>query len=259
MFLQLLEHGPGSCDDLHPLFILKHRLRGRHKQHHPVSHDRSGDTGKIIPHNFPHGLVILVGLYTGSDYIGQPAALIPVSEFQNQAETVMLPDSQQFLVAGAVRAVVLQHIVDKSALNHGNHDFQPLPYFKVVASLLSGFLHPLHGFHAYVQDYLFIGNGLGQIFHNTQVHSLLCIGEFIVGCDDNNHHLLIHLAYFLDGLDSAEPRHMDVHKCNIRVKALRHLHNTSAGLDTPYIAFTSKAGGNDLLKGLQHNSLIICQ
>ena len=104
-------------------------------------------------------------------------------------------------------------------------------------------------------------NGYETTLYKSNLYSpdLLTTNSITCLVDDNNNHLLIHLPYFLDGLDSAESRHMDVHKCNIRVKALRHLHNTSAGLDTPYIAFTSKAGGNDLLKGLQHNSLIICQ
>ena len=110
----------------------------------------------------------------------------------------------------------------------------------------------------YLHD-LFPVHRLIQIFHNAQIDGFLGIVKLIIGRHNDKYRMTVCLPDFLHGINSVDPRHLNVHKSDIRPKPLRQFDDASAGLSIFNGATIRKLLFNDKFQGINYDSLIIRQ
>ena len=183
-----MNHVPGPGNDLHPLLIPGLLPLKWHEQHNPVPHDRTCDTVKVILYQFPELGVILVQPDIGPHRVGHQTVHHPIAKFQDNGKPIpgFYVQHLQIIIAVYIR-VIPEQVIDKTALNHGYHQFQLFPYLQVIAELLPGLLHLMHGADAHIQYLLFV-HRLCDELHHPQVDGLLGIGKFVIGRNDDEHH-----------------------------------------------------------------------
>ena len=151
-----------------------------------------------------------------------------------------------------------ENIVDQSTFNNGNHCLQLFLDQQLIFPLQTLGIDIFHGLAKSVHDPGLL-HGFGDILHNSQLDCFLGIVEFIIGRHHNKHRVIIGPADLFHGIDAVDPRHLDIHDCNVRSKALRQFDDTPSGFGILHFTDILKFFLNNELQGIDHDSFIICQ
>ena len=151
-----------------------------------------------------------------------------------------------------------ENIVDQSTFNNGNHCLQLFLDQQLIFPLQTLGIDIFHGLAKSVHDPGLL-HGFGDILHNSQLDCFLGIVEFIIGRHHNKHRVIIGPADLFHGIDAVDPRHLDIHDCNVRSEALRQFDDTPSGFGILHFTDILKFFLNNELQGIDHDSFIICQ
>ena len=78
----------------------------------------------------------------------------------------------------------------------------------------------LHGPVQDADDHL-LCKGLVEIIHDAKPDSLLRVIELVIGAHNNKDDIRVEALDFLHRLDPIDPRHLNIHKGDIRLEGLR--------------------------------------
>ena len=151
-----------------------------------------------------------------------------------------------------------ENIVDQSTFNNGNHCLQLFLDQQLIFPLQTLGIDIFHGLAKSVHDPGLL-HGFGDILHNSQLDCFLGIVEFIIGRHHNKHRVIIGPADLFHGIDAVDPRHLDIHDCNVRSKTLRQFDDTPSGFGILHFTDILKFFLNNELQGIDHDSFIIRQ
>ena len=215
---------------------------------------------KKLPGNLPELRVVLFRPDACPHRIGKRTVLIVVAEFDHYDKTVffLYPHQLAVLVVIIVKSVLQKKIINVSAFQDGDHRFQLLPDLQIVAPLLTGLVHLVHGFHTDVYDNPFIYR-LGEIFQHAQINGFSGVAEFIVGRNHDKNDIAVVFLDLFHCLYPVQSRHLDVHKGNVRPETLRQFHHSPSGLGCSDLTFIPEIGFDDIPQGLQHDPLVVSQ
>ena len=242
-------------------FIIIHDISFiRHQYCQFVCHDRTHNAIKMLLETAPDLLIMFLHLDTAAHSIGHMVSLLFISADYSDHISILLGNSQNRPVIFNILAEMLlqQNIMDQSALNNGHHSLQFFFDQQLIFPFQALCIDSFHSFSKRRDDPgLF--HGFGNIFHNPQFDRFFGIIKLIIGRHHNKHRMIIGSADLFHGINSVDPRHLNIHHRNVRPEALRQFNHTSAGFGILYLTSILKLFFNDKFQGVYYNSLIIRQ